>query len=126
LGARYIEMEIRTASPEMLVVKLYEGAMRHIRVARDAQQPEGVSRRAEAISKAVAIINELQQSLDVEVGGEMAQNLDSLYTFVTERLLDANLEKRSDYLDECLGVLKPLHSAWETIARNPPKEASLR
>ena len=119
-------MEIRTATPEMLVAKLYEGAMRHIRIARGAEGPQAVSKRAESISKAVAIVNELQQSLDIEVGGEMARNLDALYTFVTERLLDANLQKRTEYLDECLGVLTPLHSAWAKIAQDPPPEAASR
>ncbi len=81
MGARYTEMQIRTASREMLIVKLYEGAMRFIRVARDAHNCGCVQDRGNGISRALAIVAELQQSLNLEVGGEVARNLDALYEF---------------------------------------------
>ena len=129
MGARYREMEIRTATPEMIIVKLYEGAMRFIRVARDAHHGGRLQERGNAISRTLAIIAELQQSLNMEVGGEVAQNLDSLYMFITDRMLEANIKGRVGALDEANAVLTELHIAWVEIARNPPDlaqaEASL-
>ena len=113
-------MEIRTASPEMLIVKLYEGAMRFIRVARDAHGGNRLEERGNAISRTLAIIAELQQSLNMDAGGEISKNLDALYIFITDRLLEANVSGRVEALDEATKVLIELHAAWAEIARNPP------
>jgi flagellar protein FliS len=117
-------MEIRTATPEMLVVKLYEGALRFIRAARAHQEAGHIAGRATAIAKALAIVNELQHSLDLEQGGEIAHNLDSLYFFVTDRLLEANLRGTLPPLDVATSILSTLNEAWIEIARRPIDEAS--
>ncbi len=109
-------MEIRTASPEKLVVLLYEGALRQARGARDAHEQGDVGRRGAAISRSLAIVAELQQSLDLEAGGEIARNLRALYFFVTDRLLEANVTNRMEALEEAIGVLETLHEAWAEIA----------
>ena len=117
LGARYREMEIKTATPEMVVVKLYEGALRFLRQAKDCQAQGQVAGRATAIAKALAIVAELQQSLNLEQGGEIAQNLDALYYYVSDRLLEANVRGTSQPLDDASGVLSTLNEAWVEIAR---------
>ncbi len=119
MGARYREMEIRTATPEMVIVKLYEGALRFIRVARSHQEAGHIAGRASSIAKALAIVNELQHSLNLEQGGEIARNLDSLYFFVTDRLLEANLRGSTAALDVASGILSTLNEAWVEIARRP-------
>ncbi len=119
MGARYREMEIRTATPEMVIVKLYEGAIRFIRAARAHQEAGHIAGRASSIAKALAIVNELQHSLDLERGGEIARNLDSLYFFVTDRLLEANLRGTTAPLDVSAGILSTLNEAWVEIARRP-------
>ncbi len=119
MGARYREMEIRTATPEMVIVKLYEGALRFIRTARTHQEAGHIAGRATAIAKALAIVNELQHSLDLERGGEIARNLDSLYFFVTDRLIEANLRGTVAPLDVASGILATLNEAWTEIARRP-------
>lgn len=119
MGARYREMEIRTATPEMVIVKLYEGALRFIRAARSHQEAGHIAGRASSIAKALAIVNELQHSLNLEQGGEIARNLDSLYFFVTDRLLEANLRGSTASLDVASGILSTLNEAWVEIARRP-------
>ncbi len=114
-------MEIRTATPEMIIVKLYEGAMRFIRVAKDAHVGGRLEERGNAISRTLAIVGELQQSLNMDAGGEISRNLDSLYLFVSDRLLEANVKGRIGALDEALAVIGELHTAWVEIARNPPE-----
>jgi flagellar protein FliS len=112
-------MEIRTATPEMVIVKLYEGALRFIRAARAHQEAGQIAGRATAIAKALAIVNELQHSLNLERGGEIARNLDSLYFFVTDRLLEANLRGTTAPLDVATSILSTLNEAWVEIARRP-------
>jgi len=119
LGARYREMEIKTATPEMVVVKLYEGALRFIRTAKTSQESGKIASRATAIAKTLAIVNELQHSLNLEQGGEIARNLDALYFFVTERLLEANVRGTVQPLEDASGVLSTLNEAWVEIARRP-------
>lgn len=110
-------MEIRTATPEMVIVKLYEGALRFLRDAERHQEARAVALRATAITKALAIVNELQQSLDVEQGGDIARNLDALYFYVSERLLEANARGTVQPLHEASGVLSTLLEAWVEISR---------
>ena len=124
MGARYREMEIRTATPEMVIVKLYEGALRFIRNAKGAQESGQVALRATNIAKALAIVNELQHSLNLDEGGEIARNLDSLYFYVTDRLLEANVRGTVVPLDEAASVLVTLNEGWVEISRRKPAEPS--
>ncbi|MEM9174242.1 MAG: flagellar export chaperone FliS [Myxococcota bacterium] len=117
-------MEIRTATPEMVVVKLYEGALRFIRQAKECQAEGQVAGRATAIAKALAIVGELQQSLNLEEGGEIARNLDSLYFYVTDRLLEANVRGTVQPLDEASGVLSTLNEAWVEISKRPAQSTA--
>ncbi len=117
-------MEITTATPEMVVVKLYEGAIRFIQAARAHQEAGQVAERATAIGKSLAIVNELQHSLNLEEGGEIAANLDSLYFYVTNRLLEANVRGSVQALEEASGVLSTLNEAWTEISRRPREGGS--
>lgn len=117
MGNRYLEMEIQTATPEMLVVKLYEGAMRSARRAQELNGKGRLGDRGRAISKSLAIVGELQDALDLEQGGEIAQNLRRLYFFVSDRLLDASVNGRMESIDEAVRVLETLYGAWVEIAR---------
>ena len=117
-------MEIKTATPEMVIVKLYEGALRFLRQARTYQGEGNVSGRATAIAKALAIVGELQQSLNLEEGGEIARNLDALYFYVTDRLLEANVSGTVQPLDDASGILSMLNEAWIEISKRPAAGAA--
>ncbi len=120
MGNRYLEMEIQTATPAMLIVKLYEGAIRHARRAQDLHGRNRFGERGQAISRSLAIVGELQDSLDLEKGGEIADNLRRLYWYVSDRLLDASVSGRMSSIDEAMVVLETLHGAWAEIARSAP------
>lgn len=124
MGRRYLEMEISTASPELLVVRLYEAALRQARSAVAAVEAGRVRERGVAISKALAIVSELRGALDLERGGEIAGNLHGLYGFVTERLLEANLRGRAEPIGEALAVLERLQEAWVELAKRPGAASS--
>ncbi len=108
MGARYKEMGIRTATPEQLVVMLYEGAIQQILRAQAYHEQGKLGLRGSAISRALAIVAELQHSLDLEAGGDIARNLHGLYFFVCDRLLEANVANRFHALDEAIEFLKTL------------------
>ena len=119
---RYQAMDISTASPEMLVVRLYEGAIRNARQALAHHEAGRVGERGRAISKAIAIVSELSSALDMERGGEIAANLSSLYGFVNEQLLEANLSGSPRHIEDALRVLDILVEAWVQVARGGAAE----
>jgi flagellar protein FliS len=119
-GARardaYRHTELQSRTPLELVAMLYDGAIRFTAQARDAVERRDIPARREAVSRAMAIISELQSTLDVERGGEIAASLDRLYSFVLDRLLSASFKQDPAPLDEILNVLEPLREGWTTIA----------
>ena len=115
---RYQQIDISTASPEELVVKLYQGALRNARLAITHHAGGHVAQRGKCLSKAMAIVSELASALDMERGGGIATNLDALYGFVNEKLLEANLRGEPRFVEEAIQVLEILCEAWVEIARN--------
>ncbi len=121
---RYIETDIMTASPTNLVVKLYEAALRSAFEARASIEAGLIQERGQAIQKALAIVAELQSSLDFEKGGAIASQLHDLYAFIIGRMLEANISGSTMCIDEAVRVLETLLEAWHEIARNPAATAA--
>jgi flagellar protein FliS len=113
-----IKTQVAGADRYEIIQMLMAGAIEKMvlaKVAIDKKLPEA---KAEHISKASAIIEALRGCLDFEVGGEVTENLYALYTYMQERLLDANLKNDSSIVDEVSGLLKEIKSAWDAI---PPE-----
>ncbi|EDO83266.1 flagellar protein FliS [Burkholderia pseudomallei 406e] len=105
------------ASPHRLIAMLYQGARQAIAHARLHLQQGNVAARGEAIGKAIRIVESgLQQALNLEVGGDIASRLDSLYTYMCRRLLQANVDASEPMLIEVDGLLATLEDAWTGIA----------
>jgi flagellar secretion chaperone FliS len=112
-----VETGVMGASPHRLSVLLYQGARQAISQARMHLQQGNVAGRGMAISKAIRIVESgLQQSLNLEVGGEIAQRLNALYSYMTRRLLEANIQQSEAMLVEVDGLLATLEEAWVGIA----------
>ncbi|MBC8745445.1 flagellar protein FliS [Paraburkholderia sp. WC7.3g] len=112
-----IETSVMGASPHRLTVLLYQGARQAIAQSRMHLQQGNVAERGMAISKAMRIIESgLQQSLNLEVGGQVAARLNALYSYMTRRLLEANINQSEAMLVEVDGLLATLEEAWIGIA----------
>ncbi len=68
------------------------------------------------LQRAQKIVMELMSCLDMEKGGEVAKNLLSIYTYVLNELVKANLEDSADRVDRCMKVMRDLRNSWATIA----------
>jgi len=113
-----VETGVAAASPQKLVVMLYDGAIKAVLSAQTALARGDVAERGAAISKAISIIDEgLRPALDLEAGGEIAANLMALYEYLLNRLLYANLKGHGPSLDEVARLLTELKAAWETLER---------
>ncbi len=85
-----------------------------------------IAEKGAAISKALDIINNgLRASLDKKAGGDIAGNLDSLYAYMTERLLTANLQNKAEMLEEVQTLLTDLRDAWNQIGEKPVTPSAL-
>ena len=113
---QYLQTQVQSRTPLELIVMLYDGAIRFIGEAREAIVQRDIARRGRAVSRAMAIISELQSSLDMEQGGDIAVSLDSLYVYVRDRLVDASITQDVKPLDDATRVLKNLREGWVTIA----------
>ncbi|TDN67934.1 flagellar export chaperone FliS [Paraburkholderia sp. BL10I2N1] len=112
-----VETGVMGASPHRLIAMLYQGARKAIALARMHLQQGNIAARGEAITKAIQIIGGgLQEALNVEVGGEIAERLDALYRYMTRRLFEANLKQSEAMLVEVDGLLATLEEAWMGIA----------
>jgi flagellar protein FliS len=122
-----VETGMTSASPERLVIMLYDGALKAIYAARTAIAHGDTAVKGESISKAIAIVdNGLRASLDVQAGGEIAANLAALYEYVASRLLYANLKNDQASLDESARLLSELRGAWQELEqRTRPVEAAV-
>jgi flagellar secretion chaperone FliS len=120
--AQYQEMQVQT-TPGRLVVMLYDGALRFLHLALDAQKREEYVAQGTHLGRAQDIIAHLNSTLDMSVG-EPAPRLRSLYNYLLERLLVANAENRADYIEEAIRLLQPLRDAWEYAERSVQAEAA--
>jgi flagellar protein FliS len=120
----YVQTHVQSRSPLELVVMLYDGALRFLGDARTAIEQNDLARKRTAMSRALAIMSELQSTLNIEQGGEIATQLDSLYTYLNGRMLDASMKNDVAALDESVRLLAMLRSAWADIAAHEAAPAA--
>ena len=116
----YRRVESESRLPLELVVMLYDGALRFLVEAGEAHARKDLRARGKAISRVLAIMSELQNTLDIEKGGQVADQLDNLYTYVMSRLIDVTVKQDVAAIDEVHQLLTPLRDAWGQIATQPP------
>lgn len=114
-----LESEIANATPYQLISILYRGALSALKRAEIFMQQNNIAAKGKELSKAIDIIDTgLKQALNHEAGGEIADNLASLYDYMIMRLLNANLENNVAYIQEVYQLLSDIASAWQQIEAN--------
>ena len=110
------ETQVIAASPHKLITMLFDGAMTAARNAMRQMSEGDIPAKGKSISHAILIVaSGLKGALDYKAGGEIAANLEALYNYMVQRLLQANLENDQAKLEEVLRLLGELESAWEAI-----------
>lgn len=107
---------VAASDPHRLIVMLMDGALERISTARGCMERKETSEKARLINRAVSIIGELRNSLDLSKGGQIAANLAELYDYMCRRLLLATSENKAELLDEVSTLLHEIRSAWLAIA----------
>jgi flagellar protein FliS len=111
-----LETGVAAASPQKLVVMLYDGVIVALLSAINHIKASNIAAKGASISKAITIIdNGLRASLDKKAGGEIAENLDALYDYMSRRLLQANIKNDISIIEEIHGLMSNLREAWVEI-----------
>lgn len=120
----YLQTQVQSRTPVELVVMLYDGAIKFLGQARDAMRAGDLVAKRHALSRGLAIVQELQNMLNMDAGGAVAERLDGLYTYIAGRCYEANAQRDAGGLDEAIRLLTPLRDAWATLAAQGPTPAA--
>ncbi|MGL5291246.1 MAG: flagellar export chaperone FliS [Vibrionaceae bacterium] len=110
-----IDSQLTEASPHKVIQMLMAGAIERLIQAKIAIEQKNTPLKGEKIGKALDIVVNLRACLSMEDGGEIAQNLDALYDYIIRQVSLANLDNNTLLLDEAIGILREIKSAWEQI-----------
>ncbi len=110
--AEYQKTEINTSDRLRIITLMYSGAINFINLSKEKMQSGDIAGKGLYIGKATAVVGELINSLDLQQGGKIAENLKALYDFVLDKLIDANLYNKTESLDEAVKVLEVLRDGW--------------
>lgn len=113
LYAAYNNSKIQTATPAELTLLLYEGAIKFTNIAIVAIEKGDIEKAHNNIRKAENIIREFQITLDHKYA--VAKDFDAVYTYLLQRLLEANMKKDKDILEEVLGHLRTMRDTWKEV-----------
>lgn len=114
-GKDSLRSELSAADPHRIIQMLMQGALDRLAKAKGQIERRDLAGKSETITRASAIIMSLSASLDMDVGGEVAQNLASLYDYMNNRLQDANVTLDTKAIDEVSFLLSEIKEAWDQI-----------
>lgn len=114
-----IESDVRGADPHRLIVLLFDGAESALRQAQMHLAANNIVGKSDSITKAIEIILDgLSASLNLEEGGELANNLRALYNYMVSRLIHANIHKDAAAISEVQTLLGEIAGAWREMGQN--------
>ncbi|MCI1920819.1 MAG: flagellar export chaperone FliS [Liquorilactobacillus nagelii] len=111
----YLRNQVMGASPDKLIVMLYEAAIKSLKIAQVAIDQQQVSLAHQQLIKAQKILNELKSDLNREIESSLPSDLTKLYDYCYEQLVQANLKKDRSLIDEPINILSELLDAWKNL-----------
>jgi len=115
---QYKKTQINTSSPGKLLLMLYQGAIKFSKLAIQNIEADQIEDSHKNIIKVQNIVLELKSTLDKEKGGQLADQLEKLYDFIYQELLQANLKKDVKHLNNIIPLLEELYTAYKEIVLN--------
>ena len=118
----YKKAAVTTKDQGTLILMLYDGTIRFLKIASNKINNNDLEGAHNAITKAKNIISELMTSLNTDKSGRVGTSLKSLYVYMFNRLIDANIQKKAEYIDEVCDLMIELREGWRTVV-NQKKSA---
>ncbi|MFW6378183.1 MAG: flagellar export chaperone FliS [Bacillota bacterium] len=119
---KYKEVQVNTANRGKLLIMLYQGCIKFLRVAKKCIEEEDIQGANNYILRSQAIIRELMYTLDREKGGELADNLYNLYDFMNRELIDANVKKDIEKVEVVEDLMLELLESWQEVANGQQQQ----
>lgn len=113
---QYNNSKVLTASPGELTLMLYEGAIKFCNIAILAVKQKDIEKAHIHITKVERIIDYLRQTLDMQY--PVAQDFDRIYSYLGQRLVEANIKKDAEILEEVNGHLRSVRDTWKEVMRS--------
>jgi len=114
---KYAQVQINNTGKDQVVVKLYEGLLRFIKIARISIEKKDIEAKGIFINKSITIVTELNCALDRSLNSELVMNLEDIYSFCLYALTTANMKNDMTILDDLIRVIEPLYNAWKEISK---------
>ncbi|MBU5269562.1 flagellar export chaperone FliS [Clostridium cochlearium] len=108
----YKTNSVNYASKEQLLLMVVDGAVKFSKIAKQGIEEKDIKKAHENIIKTQNIFYELMATLDVDKGGEWAENLMKIYDFIIQRLLEANIKKDVKIMDEIIPIIEDIRDTW--------------
>ncbi len=123
----YLTQQIMTASPAMLVFMLYDKAISSLMEAVTAIKNDDIDTRWRTNRRAMEIVYHMQATLNMELGGEVSENLDRMFSYILLRLPEVDLNNDPKPAHEVISLLEPLRASWQELVNRgeePAREAA--
>lgn len=111
-----VKNDLAVADPHRVIQLLMQGSLENMALAKGAIERKDFVVKSKSVSKAMTIIAALQNSLDMNVGGEVSENLWSLYDFMVNHLMQASRESSVAKIDDVMEIMLKIKSAWDQIS----------
>lgn len=117
---QYKQNTVLTATPEELTLMLYDGGIKFMNIAKYSIENNDIKKSHESLIRAQNIIIELKSTLNMDY--EISSNLEKLYNFIIDKLVDANINKKKEPIEEALEILTDLRDTWKIAMQNVKKK----
>lgn len=114
----YVDAGVESASSHRLIEMMFDGLLARLAQAKGAINQGDMELKGKKITDSISIVLALRDSLDIDAGGEIAANLDSLYDYIQRTLWQANLKNDADLINECGTLISQISSAWRKIGKS--------
>lgn len=121
-----LKQEVSAADPHRLTLMLLQGALDRIAYAKGAIERKDFENKSENITKVVTILVYLRDTLDLEAGGVISENLLNLYMYIIERVNEAHAKNMLEPLNEAYSLLEPIRDAWVQIPESEKQQAYMQ
>ncbi|MBU2549681.1 MAG: flagellar export chaperone FliS [Proteobacteria bacterium] len=116
---QYRHTQVTTVDKGRLIVLLYDGAIKFLKQARECSLSGDIEGKANNLNRSLDIIAELNQSLNMNDGGDLSKNLRRLYMFWSDHLIQGKIKKDVKFIDDVLEMMKSLNEAWNHAVSQP-------
>jgi flagellar protein FliS len=114
-ATRYTQAEVSSVDPKRLLLLMYEGGTKFLRLAREGLATGDLQKFGQSLGRAQAIISELTNTLDHQAGGKIAEDLARLYEFMLHHLTEANAKRSLKQVDEVIAVFGTIADAFRQV-----------